>query len=117
MKPTRGNHATSTNAKKPHANNCSAKKSPADKAPLAAHLQKFAKAVADDHSDVEAAILDKAARISFVRDFGIRGTIERAARCNWQYQRPLQALLAMMGVPAQSCSVQSASRFQVLQLL
>jgi len=63
MKPTRGNRATSTTAKKPHAKNCSAKKSHANKARLAAHLQKSAEAVADDHRDVEAAILDKAARI------------------------------------------------------
>jgi hypothetical protein len=57
VKPIQGKRATSNNAEKPRAKNSSAKKSPANKAPLAAHLQKFAKAVADDHSHVEAAIL------------------------------------------------------------
>jgi hypothetical protein len=57
VKPSQRNRATSSNAKKPRANDTSAKKSPANKAPLAAHLEKFAKAVADDHSHVEAAIL------------------------------------------------------------
>ena len=56
-KPIQGTRAASTNAKKPHTKNSSAKKSPANKAPLAPHLQKFAKAVADDHSHVEAASL------------------------------------------------------------
>ena len=56
-KPIQGKLATSINAKKSHPNNSSAKKSPANKAPLAAHLEKFAKAVAEDHSHVEAAIL------------------------------------------------------------
>ena len=56
-KPTHGNRATSTHAKKPHAKNSSAKKSLAKKAPLAPHLEIYAKAVADGHSHVEAAIL------------------------------------------------------------
>jgi hypothetical protein len=46
-KPIQGNRATSANAKKPHAKTSSAKKSHADKVPLAAHLEKFAKAVAE----------------------------------------------------------------------
>ena len=56
-KPIQGNRANSTNAKKSRAKNSSAKKSPTNKAPLVAHLEKFAKAVADDHSHVKAAIL------------------------------------------------------------
>ena len=57
MKPIQGNRATSTNAKQARAKKSSAKESSADKAPLAAHLEKFANAAADDHSHVEAAIL------------------------------------------------------------
>ena len=56
-KPIQNKRATNTNAKKPNANNSSAKKSHATNPPLAPHLEKFAKAVADDHSHVEAAIL------------------------------------------------------------
>ncbi len=56
-KPIQGNRATSTNAKKARAKKSSAEESPANQAPLAAHLEKFAKAVADDHSHVEAAKL------------------------------------------------------------
>jgi hypothetical protein len=81
MKPTRGNRATSTNAKEPHAKNCSAKKSPANKAPLAAHLQKFAEAVADDHSDVEAAILDEAARIEESDRLRVNQSIKEKLAC------------------------------------
>ena len=77
-KPIQGNSATSTNAKKPHANNSSAKKSPANEASLAAHLEKFAKAVAEDHSHVEAAILAGRARgsASFLyRQLGVKDRI------------------------------------------
>ena len=56
MKPIQGNRATSTNAKQARAKKSSAKESSADKAPLAAHLEKFANAAADDDSHVEAAI-------------------------------------------------------------
>ena len=56
-KPIQGNRATSINAKKPHAKNSSAKKSPANKAPLAAHLETFAKAVAEGASHVKAAVI------------------------------------------------------------
>jgi hypothetical protein len=56
-KPIQGKRATNTNANKPHAKNSSANKSHATKPPLAPHLEKFAKAVADDHSHVEAATL------------------------------------------------------------
>jgi hypothetical protein len=56
-KPIQGNRATSANAKKARAKKSSARESPANKPPLAAHLEKFAKAVAEDHSHVEAAIL------------------------------------------------------------
>src|ERR1700693_1543183 len=53
----KGGRAPSTNAKESRANDSSERKPPANKAPLAAHLEEFAKAVADDHSHVEAAIL------------------------------------------------------------
>jgi hypothetical protein len=56
-KPIQGNRATSANRKKARAKRSSSKESPTNKAPLAAHLEKFAKAVAEDHSHVEAAIL------------------------------------------------------------
>jgi hypothetical protein len=56
-KPIQGNRATSTNAKKSRAKNSSAKKSPANKAPLAAHLEKFAEAVAEGASHVKAAVI------------------------------------------------------------
>src|ERR1035441_327074 len=62
MKPIQGNRATSINAKKARVKKSCTKESPPNKTPLAAHLQKFAEAVADDHSHVEAAILAGRAR-------------------------------------------------------
>ncbi len=61
-KPIQGKRATSASERKARAKTSSPKESPANKAPLAAHLETFAKAVADDHSHVEAAILAGRAR-------------------------------------------------------
>jgi len=51
--------------------------------------------------------------IFFARDFGLKGAIQRAARLGWQYQQPLQALLAMWHESAQNCNAQSAKRYQL----
>jgi hypothetical protein len=56
-KGIQGKRVTSNNAKKSRTKDSSAKKSLADKAPLAAHLEKFAKAVAEGASHVKAAVI------------------------------------------------------------
>jgi len=48
--------------------------------------------------------------ISFVADFGLKEAIQRATTLGWQYQRPLQALLAMWSESAQNYSAQNAER-------
>ena len=48
--------------------------------------------------------------ISFVQDFGLKEAIQRATKLRWQYQRPLQALLAMWSESAQNYSVRNAKR-------
>jgi hypothetical protein len=77
-KPIQNKRATSSNANKPNAKDSSAKKSHATEPALAPHLEKFAKAVAEDHSHVQAAILAGRApgSASFLyRQLGVRERI------------------------------------------